>query len=228
MRTKEDVWLQKEFQEAFVANERRERIRSGKVACALVVFLMPAGIILDRYVYPERWADFLLLRLLCSGLAAGLWALHNTSFGSRHYRFLGIPIALLPAFFISWMIGITEGTGVSLLCRTDFNTPRGQCHRTLEHGRIFARHRHAFSLLSGRLHTLEYRQGFGDILQQYLFFGSHRHYRRDRQLSLQSAPFSRVRPTLRIEPKQTKTRRDQSKTRGDGSNQKPLFRQYQS
>jgi len=109
MRTKEDVWLQKEFQEAFVANERRERIRSGKVACALVVFLMPAGIILDRYVYPERWADFLLLRLLCSGLAAGLWALHSTSFGSRHYRFLGIPIALLPAFFISWMIGITEG-----------------------------------------------------------------------------------------------------------------------
>src|SRR6266850_6880627 len=109
MRTKEDVWLQKEFQEAFVANERRERIRSGKVASALVVFLMPAGIILDRYVYPERWADFLLLRLLCSGLAAGLWALHNTSFGSRHYRFLGIPIALLPAFFISWMIGITEG-----------------------------------------------------------------------------------------------------------------------
>jgi two-component system sensor histidine kinase PhcS len=109
MRTKEDVWLQKEFQEAFVANERRERIRSGKVASALVVFLMPAGIILDRYVYPERWADFLLLRLLCSGLAVGLWALHNTSFGSRHYLFLGIPIALLPAFFISWMIGITEG-----------------------------------------------------------------------------------------------------------------------
>lgn len=109
MRTKEDVWLQKEFQEAFVANERRERIRSGKVASALVVFLMPAGIILDRYVYPERWADFLLLRLLCSGLAAGLWALHNTPFGVRYYRLLGIPIALLPAFFISWMIGITEG-----------------------------------------------------------------------------------------------------------------------
>ena len=35
--------------------------------------------------------------------------MHNTEFGIRHYRFLGIPIALLPAFFISWMIGITEG-----------------------------------------------------------------------------------------------------------------------
>jgi signal transduction histidine kinase len=109
MRTKEDVWLQKEFQEAFVANERRERIRTGKVACALVVFLMPAGVILDRYVYPDHWYNFLLLRLLCSVLAGGLWALHNTEFGIRHYRFLGIPIALLPAFFISWMIGITEG-----------------------------------------------------------------------------------------------------------------------
>jgi len=109
MRTKEDVWLQKEFQEAFVANERRERIRSGKVACALVVFLMPAGVILDRYVYPDHWTNFLLLRLFCSALAGGLWTLHNTEFGIRHYRFLGIPIALLPAFFISWMIGITEG-----------------------------------------------------------------------------------------------------------------------
>jgi signal transduction histidine kinase len=109
MRTKEDVWLQKEFQEAFVANERRERIRSGKVACALVVFLMPAGIVLDRYIYPEHVTDFILLRVSCSVLAGALWLLHTTSFGGRYYRFLGIPIALLPAFFISWMIYMTEG-----------------------------------------------------------------------------------------------------------------------
>ena len=110
MATKEAVWQQEEFQQAFVANERRERIRSGKVACALVVFLMPAGILLDYFVYPERFADFLLLRLFCSVLAAILWALHKTPFGVRYYRFLGIPIAFLPAFFISWMISITEGS----------------------------------------------------------------------------------------------------------------------
>jgi signal transduction histidine kinase len=110
MTTKEAVWQQEEFQRAFVANERRERIRSGKVACALVVFLMPAGILLDYFVYPERFTDFLLLRLFCSVLAGILWALHKTPFGVRYYRFLGIPIALLPAFFISWMISITEGS----------------------------------------------------------------------------------------------------------------------
>ncbi|HSF57605.1 MAG TPA: ATP-binding protein [Candidatus Binatia bacterium] len=109
MRSNEEAWLQPEFKEAFVANERRERIRSGKVACALVVFLMPAGIALDLYVYPERWGDFLPLRLLCSVLAVGLWILHMTPLGVRYYRWLGIPIALLPAFFISWMIYLTEG-----------------------------------------------------------------------------------------------------------------------
>ena len=110
MPTKEAVWQQEEFQQAFVADERRERIRSGKVACALVVFLMPAGVFLDYFVYPERFTDFLLLRLLCSVLAGVLWALHKTTLGVRYYRFLGIPIALLPAFFISWMISITEGS----------------------------------------------------------------------------------------------------------------------
>ena len=83
MRTKEDVWLQKEFQEAFVANERRERIRTGKVACALVVFLMPAGVILDRYVYPDHWDNFLLsaAALLCHWRAdCGLCTILNSVF----------------------------------------------------------------------------------------------------------------------------------------------------
>src|SRR5918995_6771533 len=109
MKAKQPIWLQADFEEAFFANERQERIKSGKVASALVIVLMPAGVILDFFVYPERVADFLQLRLLCSVLGAGLWALHNTPFGVRYYRFLGIPIALLPAFFISWMIFTTEG-----------------------------------------------------------------------------------------------------------------------
>lgn len=109
MKPREAIWLEAGFKQAFVANERQERIRSGKIACALVIFLMPAGVTLDIFVYPERWAHFLQLRLLCSLLAGGLWFLHSTSFGFRHYRFLGIPIAILPAFFIARMIAVTEG-----------------------------------------------------------------------------------------------------------------------
>jgi signal transduction histidine kinase len=100
---------EEEFEQAFISRERQDRIRSGKVACALVMFLMPAGVILDLWVYPERVREFFQLRLICSVVAAAWWTLHQTSFGLRHYRFLGVPIAILPGFFIAWMISVTEG-----------------------------------------------------------------------------------------------------------------------
>ena len=100
---------EQEFEQAFISRERQDRIRSGKVACALVMFLMPAGVILDLWVYPDRIREFFQLRLICSVVAAGWWTLHQTSFGLRHYRLLGVPIALLPGFFIAWMISVTEG-----------------------------------------------------------------------------------------------------------------------
>ncbi|HEX2230338.1 MAG TPA: response regulator, partial [Candidatus Binatia bacterium] len=103
------IWGQAGFEEAYSARQRQERLRSGKVACALVVFLMPAGITLDLFVYPDQWFYFLQLRLLCSVLAGVLWFVYTRSFGERYYRFLGIPVAILPAFFIAWMIAVTEG-----------------------------------------------------------------------------------------------------------------------
>ena len=93
-----------EFVEALVAHDRRERIHTGKVACVLVIVLMPVGVTLDYFVYPENAGFFLALRLLCSVLVGGLFFLHTTRFGRDNYRLLGIPIAWLPAFFIAWMI----------------------------------------------------------------------------------------------------------------------------
>src|SRR5690349_12091629 len=87
-----------EFRAAFLANERQNRIHTGKVASALVVFLMPAGVALDFFVYPWHIGDFLLLRLLCSALAGVLWFLHTRQFAQKYYKLLGLPIALLPAF----------------------------------------------------------------------------------------------------------------------------------
>jgi signal transduction histidine kinase len=97
------------FRSAFLANERQERINTGKVACMLVIVLMPAGISLDYFLYPQRLPVFLCLRLLCSVLASGLLYLHTTSFGWKHYRLLGLPIALIPAACMAWMIYIEQG-----------------------------------------------------------------------------------------------------------------------
>src|SRR5207249_3914700 len=98
-----------EFEAAFRANERQERVNTGKVAAALVVFLMPLSVVLDYFVYRERLGYFLILRLACSALAGCIWYLHTTRVGQEHYKLLGLPIALLPAFFIAWMISVTEG-----------------------------------------------------------------------------------------------------------------------
>jgi two-component system, sensor histidine kinase PhcS len=98
-----------EFQAAFLANERQERINTGKVASALVFFLMPFGSALDFFLYHDLLGTFLVLRLICSALAAVLWYLHTTPFGRENYKLLGLPIALLPAIFIAMMIYMKEG-----------------------------------------------------------------------------------------------------------------------
>src|SRR2546427_13168586 len=80
-------------QAAFLDNEEQERINTGKVASALVVFLMPFGSALDLFVYPGSFGLFLVLRLICSALAGVLWFLHTTHFGRENYKLLGLPIA---------------------------------------------------------------------------------------------------------------------------------------
>src|SRR5207245_8058774 len=67
------------------------------------------GVVLDHFVYREHLGFFLILRLACSALAGCIWYLHTTRVGQEHYKLLGLPIALLPAFFIAWMISVTEG-----------------------------------------------------------------------------------------------------------------------
>jgi len=84
-----------------------------EVGCFLVMALMPAGIILDYFVYPAKVGYFLKLRLLCVLLAFGLWGFLRSCSGQKLHRLLGLAlglsIAMLPTFFICWMIYATEG-----------------------------------------------------------------------------------------------------------------------
>jgi signal transduction histidine kinase len=107
---KQAIWNDPEFKQAFLDNERQVRINTGKLACALVVFLMPFGVLLDYAVYPDQVGYFLKLRLLCSILVTIIWLLHGTAWGRNHYEALGLPIVMLPAFFIAFMIYVTDGT----------------------------------------------------------------------------------------------------------------------
>lgn len=98
-----------EFLAAFEAEDRRERLRIGKLGCALVIMLMPLGFLLDFFVYPHDVPKFFALRVLCSAITGILLALHYTAWGQRHVFWLGLPIALLPAGFIGVMIAKNHG-----------------------------------------------------------------------------------------------------------------------
>jgi signal transduction histidine kinase len=106
---KPTIWADPEFQQAFRDNERQVRINTGKLACALVVVLMPFGVLLDYAVYPDKVTDFFIWRLLCSVLVGIIWLLHQTAWARDNYRLMGLPIVMLPAVFIVFMIFVTDG-----------------------------------------------------------------------------------------------------------------------
>jgi len=99
----------REIQAAFAEYDRQETIGNFKVACAIGMTLMPAGFVLDSFVYPAQAVYFLQLRLLCALLIGLFLALLLTPLGRRHYRFQGVTLFMLPASFIAWMIYATEG-----------------------------------------------------------------------------------------------------------------------
>ena len=65
---------------------------------------MPFGVTLDFFVYRNHLLEFFELRLLCSLLIAFVWLLHSTPIARKHYPVVGLPIVILPVFFITWMV----------------------------------------------------------------------------------------------------------------------------
>lgn len=95
--------------ESFHEEDTNQRVLHSKIGCVLALVLMPAGVSLDLFVYPEWWQPLLASRLVCDVAVLVILALLFTKFGRRYIWFLGIAWALLPAAAISWMIYYLEG-----------------------------------------------------------------------------------------------------------------------
>ena len=96
---------------AYADYERQITINHLKVGCYLVMTLMPVGVVLDFFVYPKELAYFFILRLSCALLAGAVLAILRMPFSLKIHWLLSLLIALLPSFFICWMIYLTEGFG---------------------------------------------------------------------------------------------------------------------
>ena len=106
---KRDLQHDAEALRAYADYEHQIAIKHLAVGCYLVMLLMPAGVVLDYYVYPDKVGYFFGLRLLSTLLAGVIWGILHAPISKKIDRLISLAIALLPSFFICWMIYATEG-----------------------------------------------------------------------------------------------------------------------
>ena len=96
--------------EKFRQSEIDLRVKHTKVGVVLAMILVPAGASLDYFVYPERFFDFFLIRIVCDLVLIPVYVSLFCSFGRRYINSLSTLWALTPAVAISVMIYIAEGS----------------------------------------------------------------------------------------------------------------------
>ena len=99
----------REALKAYADYERQIYVRHLEVGSYLVMALMPAGIVLDYYVYPAQLVYFFKLRMIAALLGGLIWLTLQTRLRGKVDRYLSLGLALIPAYFICWMIHITDG-----------------------------------------------------------------------------------------------------------------------
>jgi signal transduction histidine kinase len=102
-----------EIEKAYREWDRTATIYNFKVACVLGIILMPAGCILDYFVYPDKLGRFFELRLIASALIFVFLGVLLTRFARDNYRVLGVALAMLPTSVMAWMIYETDGADSS-------------------------------------------------------------------------------------------------------------------
>ena len=102
------------IRQAYAAYTQQDSVRNSKVACMLVIVLMPIGYFMDHFVFPEKETYLFGLRLMTSGVAAlVLIGLRQPGLVPWQYRLLCPGWYIVPAFFICWMIRKTGGAASS-------------------------------------------------------------------------------------------------------------------
>ncbi len=97
------------MQAAFRDYVSQQRIANSKIGCLLVIFLMPAGVLLDQFVYPDELNPFFYLRIGAAFAGAIVLGYLHTDLGKRNAGWLGIVVPLIPVVAIAGMIAVRGG-----------------------------------------------------------------------------------------------------------------------
>jgi signal transduction histidine kinase len=98
------------IRDAYATYTLSDSVRNSKVACMLVIVLMPIGYLMDHFVYPEMDEYLFILRLMTSAVTAlFLVAIRQPGLAPWKYRLLCPGWYVVPAIFICWMIRSSGG-----------------------------------------------------------------------------------------------------------------------
>lgn len=95
---------------SFAESERALLMRHTRVACWLSLVLVPAGITLDWFVYPQLFRTFLIARIVCDVAILPILLLLYTQFVPPSIRWISAWWAVTPMWMICWMIYYSEGS----------------------------------------------------------------------------------------------------------------------
>ncbi len=94
---------------AYETDRRILLVQQSKVACLICVFGVPAGYIMDQFLYPDNTYWFLRIRLVCNAIMIGILILLHTSVAARFSRFFGLIWVVPMVTYPSILIALTEG-----------------------------------------------------------------------------------------------------------------------
>lgn len=102
MRHKQDLYQE------YIKYDQNLKIRRSIIGCILGITLVPAGAVVDWFLYPDFFLNFFNLRLLCSFLILGILSLHYTKIGRHNIRYLSFTWIILLQALLCWIIFTTD------------------------------------------------------------------------------------------------------------------------
>ncbi|RME89667.1 MAG: response regulator [Verrucomicrobia bacterium] len=102
-----------EIEAAYRHQERVNGASRLKVGCLLVLTLLPAGALVDYFVYPDHFRTFLLIRGGFALTTLPLLYLFNRPAGVKYYNILSLLVAVIPAAAICTMIRLLPNPAAS-------------------------------------------------------------------------------------------------------------------
>jgi two-component system sensor histidine kinase PhcS len=90
------------------AEDRRFALRNLKLIAVMAAGMVSLFAILDHFAYPEYQALFASLRWTCAAIIMILLLMVRSRMGKRFFKFFTVVLPLVPAFFVSITIFVTQ------------------------------------------------------------------------------------------------------------------------